>query len=75
MLIITTLPYLFNTIGKSKAIILPLGINLARFEARVLVVNATVEQFPPVDLAFAWTQDKHSPLVLGHINFSLAFDV
>ena len=40
---------------------------LARFEARALVVKATVEQFPAVDLAFAWTQDKYAPLILGHM--------
>ena len=45
------------------------GGNLARFEARALVVKATVEQFPAVDLAFAWTQDKYAPLILGHMNF------
>jgi len=40
-----------------------------------LVVKATVEQFPAVDLAFAWTQDKYAPLILGQMNFFLAFDV
>jgi hypothetical protein len=35
----------------------------------------TVEQFPTVDLAFAWTQDKYAPLILGQMNFFLAFDV
>ena len=54
---------------------LPLGGNLARFEARALVVKANVEEFPAVDLAFAWTQDKYAPLILGHMNFFLAFDV
>jgi hypothetical protein len=37
--------------------------------------NATVEEFPDVDLAFAWTQDKYAPLILGQMNFFLAFDV
>ena len=54
---------------------LPLGGNLARFEARALVVKANVEEFPAVDLAFSWTQDKYAPLILGHMNFFLAFDV
>jgi hypothetical protein len=54
---------------------LPLGGNLSRFEARALVLRATVEQFPAVDLAFAWTQDKYAPIILGHMNFFLAFDV
>lgn len=53
----------------------PLGGNLARFEARALVLTANVEQFPPVELAFAWTKGKNVPLILGHMNFFLAFDV
>jgi len=53
----------------------PLGRNLARFEARALVLTANVERFSPVELAFAWTQDKNAPLILGQMNFFLAFDV
>lgn len=53
----------------------PLGGNLARFEARALVLTANVERFSPVDLAFAWTQDRNAPLILGQMNFFLAFDV
>lgn len=53
----------------------PLGGNLSRFQARALVVSVIVEQFPPVELAFAWTQDRNAPLILGHMNFFLAFDV
>lgn len=53
----------------------PLGGNLARFEARALVLTANVERFSPVELAFAWTQDKNAPLILGQMNFFLAFDV
>jgi hypothetical protein len=52
-----------------------LGGNLSKFEARALVLTATVEHFPPVELAFAWTQDRNAPLILGHMNFFLAFDV
>jgi hypothetical protein len=37
--------------------------------------DRAVEEFPAVDLAFAWTQDKYEPLILGHMNFFLAFDV
>jgi hypothetical protein len=84
----------------------PLGGNLASFEARALVVAATVEQFPSVELAFAWTRDiavailirtfwrrggaappkcpcpnladysyRNAPLILGHMNFFLEFEV
>jgi hypothetical protein len=40
-------------------------------EARVLVVSAVVGSFPPVKLAFAWTQSGSVPVVLGQINFFL----
>lgn len=49
--------------------------NLAQVEARVLLVSAVVAQFPPVRLAFAWTQAEHLPLILGQVNFFLEFDV
>ena len=76
---VNVLPYemglALGAVWENQRLSLPLGGNLARFEARALVVNATVEQFPAVDLAFAWTQDKYAPLILGHMNFFLAFDV
>jgi hypothetical protein len=43
--------------------------NLARFEARVLIVSATVGEFAPVRLAFAWTRANNVPLILGQVNF------
>ena len=49
--------------------------NLARFEARVLIVSATVGDFVPVRLAFAWTRANEAPLILGQVNFFLEFDV
>lgn len=53
----------------------PLGGNLALFEARALILRANVEQFPSVELAFAWTKDSNAPLILGQMNFFLAFNV
>jgi hypothetical protein len=44
-------------------------------EARGLVLSATVAEFPPVLLAFAWTQSSEAPLILGHMNFFTEFDV
>ena len=49
--------------------------NLAQFEARALIVSATVGKFAPVRLAFAWTQANNVPLILGQVNFFLEFDV
>jgi hypothetical protein len=49
--------------------------NLAQYEARVLLLYATVEMFPTVQLAFAWTRSTEAPLLLGQVNFFLEFDV
>ena len=49
--------------------------NLARLEARALIVSATVGEFAPVRLAFAWTRANNVPLILGQVNFFLEFDV
>jgi hypothetical protein len=49
--------------------------NLAQYEARVLLLSATVEMFPTVQLAFVWTQSPEAPLLLGQVNFFLEFDV
>ena len=49
--------------------------NLARSEARAILVNATVGQFAPVRLAFAWTRNDQVPVILGQINFFAEFDV
>ncbi len=49
--------------------------NLARFEARAVIVDAQVSPFPMVNLAFAWTQAIDVPLILGQANFFFEFDV
>jgi hypothetical protein len=49
--------------------------NLAQYEARGLVVTATVAALPPVHLVFAWTKSNIVPLLLGQMNFFLEFDV
>jgi hypothetical protein len=49
--------------------------NLAQYEARVVLVQAIVGQFEPVQLVFAWTQAANVPLILGQVNFFMAFDV
>ena len=52
-----------------------LGGNLAQFEARVLIVFASVGHFEPVRLVFAWTRAEQVPLILGQVNFFIEFDV
>lgn len=54
---------------------LQLSGNLARYEARGILVSCTVGSFPPVRLAFAWTQVENVPLLLGQVNFFAEFDV
>ena len=76
---VNVLPYEIGlglgAVWERQRLSVPLGGNLARFEARALVLTANVERFSPVELAFAWTQDKNAPLILGQMNFFLAFDV
>ncbi|MHC5823309.1 MAG: hypothetical protein ACYT04_47615 [Nostoc sp.] len=76
---VNVLPYeiglRLGAIWERQRLSVPLGGNLARFEARALVLMANVEKFPTVELAFAWTRDRNAPLILGHMNFFLAFDV
>lgn len=49
--------------------------NLAQYEARALIVMATVGAYNPVKLAFAWTRATNVPMILGQVNFFLEFDV
>jgi hypothetical protein len=49
--------------------------NLARLPARGVIVSGQVASFPPVELAFAWTQSIEVPVILGHVNFFMEFDV
>ena len=76
---VNVLPYAMGlrlgAVWERQRLSIPLGGNLARFEARALVLMATVEKFSPVELAFAWTKDRNAPLILGQMNFSLAFDL
>ena len=58
-----------------QTIPLKLGGNLASFEARALFIDAHIEGYPPVKLAFAWTLTDNVPLLLGQTNFFMEFDV
>lgn len=49
--------------------------NLAQYEARVIVVQAVIGKFEPVQLIFAWTSAVEVPLILGQVNFFMEFDV
>jgi len=49
--------------------------NLARHEARGLLVSAEVGRFPLVPIVFAGTRADAIPLLLGQVNFLMEFDV
>lgn len=60
---------------EDQTIPIQLSGNLHRSEARGLVLAGTVAQFPPILLAFAWTQSRDVPVILGHMNFFAEFNV
>lgn len=76
---VNVLPYKvglkLEAIWENQRIPLRLVGNLANFEARALFVNAQIEGFPSVDLAFAWTKAEYATLILGQTNFFSLFDV
>lgn len=49
--------------------------NLANYAACGLVLTAAIGDLPPVRLAFAWSRAETIPLLLGQMNFFMAFDV
>ena len=49
--------------------------NLDRLPARAVILSGQVETFPPVQLAFAWSQSEEVPIILGQVNFFAEFDV
>src|SRR5262245_47496468 len=49
--------------------------SLARLPARGVIISGQVASFPPVELAFAWSQATDVPTILGQVNFFMEFDV
>lgn len=54
---------------------IPLAGNLGRQLAIPFFVMATVGNYGPVRLAFAWVNTPNMPLLLGQTNFFMEFDV
>lgn len=75
---VNVLPYSvgvdLGAIWENQTTELQLTGNLARFQARALLLSATIGRFAPVRLVFAWTQAVEVPLLLGQVNFFMAFD-
>jgi hypothetical protein len=64
-----------GAVWEDQTTTLRLSGNLAHWEARALIVTAKVEGFDDIRMAFAWTQSEQTPLILGQINFFMAFNV
>jgi hypothetical protein len=76
---VNVLPYelgiQLGLIWENETLSVVLAGNLARFEARAVVVDGQVSSFPRVHLAFAWTRATDVPLILGQANFFFEFEV
>jgi Aspartyl protease len=76
---VNVLPYesgrQLGLIWENETLPVLLAGNLARSEARAVVVNVQVSSFPMVNLAFAWTRSPNVPLILGQANFFYEFEV
>jgi hypothetical protein len=76
---VNVLPYevgvALGAVWENQTLSIPLSGNLARSEAKGLVLSGTVASFAPVPIAFAWTQSTDVPVILGHMNFFLEFNV
>lgn len=76
---VNVLPYslgiALGAVWETQDTIVGLSGNLAHYEARGIVINATIGDFESVRLVFAWTQAQNVPLLLGQVNFFAEFDV
>ncbi len=76
---VNVLPYSMGkrlgAVWEEQTVSLQLTGNLARSDARSLVVSAAVAEFEPVRMAFAWTEADNIPMILGQVNFFMEFDV
>ena len=54
---------------------LKLAGNLGGFTAQPVFVMATIGDFAPIRLVFAWSRSDNLPLILGQMNFFMEFEV
>jgi hypothetical protein len=75
---VNVLPYeiglQLGAVWENQTVAIPLSGNLARSDSRGLVVSGAIAQFSPVLLAFAWTEARDVPVILGHMNFFAEFN-
>ncbi|MBN3906066.1 MAG: hypothetical protein HWQ35_05750 [Nostoc sp. NMS1] len=76
---VNVLPYQIGlelgAVWEQQTVPIILSGNLAENEARGLVVSGKVANFSPILLAFAWTQSRDAPIILGNMNFFAEFNV
>ena len=76
---VNVLPYLVGlALGfawEQQTIPISLTGSLSKVPAYGVIVTGRVESFPPIELAFAWTQAADVPLILGQVNFFMEFEV
>ncbi len=76
---VNVLPYrvglALGALWSAQQATLRLAGNLAHMSAQPLIVSASIADFAPVQLAFAWTQAEDLPLILGQVNFFMVFEV
>lgn len=76
---VNVLPYeiglQLGAIWENQTVSIPLSGNLTQSDSRGLVVSGSIAQFPPVLLAFAWTEMRDISVILGHMNFFAEFNV
>jgi len=74
---VNVLPYdigvRLGAVWEQETISLQLAGNLSRGPAKVLFIEATVANFSPATLVFAWTQLSSVPIILGQMNFFQEF--
>lgn len=76
---VSVMPYGFGirlgAVWEAQTTVVELTGNLANHAARALLAEATVGEFAPVRLVFAWTRSDNVPLLLGQVNFFEEFNV
>jgi hypothetical protein len=76
---VNVLPYEFgvqlglNWAAQTKPVQLTGNLNQA--EAKGVVLTAQIADDAPIRLAFAWTEMRDVPLILGQVNFFMHYDV
>ena len=76
---VNVLPYevgiQLGTQWEAQKAMIPLAGSLGRQLAMPFFVMATIGDYKPVRLAFAWVNTPNMPLLLGQTNFFMEFDV